>query len=177
MHGLKRNEIGTYVDASHCDDLLTRKSTMGYAVLLNGGLVSWRSKLTPVICTSTTDAEYIAACYAAMETMHLRGLLSALGFPQTGPSQMFEDSEACIALAGDAVFRERTKHIDVRFHYLRERVRNQELQMIKVASMQQLANTFTKPEGLNLFLAHRRYDTHDRRDVMGEKKTKVEKTV
>jgi hypothetical protein len=168
MLGLKRNELGTFVDSSYGDDLINRKSTFGYACFLNGGLVSWRSKLSPVVCTSTTDAEYIAACYAAMETMHLRQLLSSLGYAQNGPSQLFEDNEACIALAGDAVFRERTKHIDIRFHYLRERVRDQQIQLIKVSSLQQLANSFTKAEGANLFLAHRKKYMFDRRLVIGE---------
>ena len=168
MFGLKRHELGTYVDASYGDDLISRKSTMGYFCVLNGGLVSWRSKHTPVVCTSTTDAEYIAACYAAMETMHLRQLLKALGFEQSKPTPLFEDNEACIALAGDSVFRERTKHIDIRFHYLRERVRDRDIQMIKIASAQQLANSLTKAEGAILFQLHRQLYMFDRRAVTGQ---------
>eukprot|EP00961_Rhodomonas_salina_P046564 624832-Rhodomonas_salina.1 len=87
MRGLKLNELGTYVDTSHADDLITRKSTMGYQVWLNRGVISWRTKLTPIVCTSTTDAEYVSACFAAMETIHLQQLMAALGFPQEHPTQ------------------------------------------------------------------------------------------
>eukprot|EP00961_Rhodomonas_salina_P049607 666760-Rhodomonas_salina.1 len=68
---------------------------------------------------------------------------------------MFEDNEACIVLAGDAVHSDCTKHIDICFPYLRERVRDQMLQMIKVSSFQQLADAMTKAVGATIFICLR----------------------
>eukprot|EP00961_Rhodomonas_salina_P158470 2133033-Rhodomonas_salina.1 len=85
---------------------------MGYTVMLNGSVVSCRSMRQPIVALSTAEAEYIAACYAAQEIVALRTLLDSLGFRQQNPTCCYEDNQACILLAGEPVFRERSKHID-----------------------------------------------------------------
>jgi hypothetical protein len=119
--------------------------------MLNGGPIAWKSKLSPIVCTSSTDAEYVAACMASYDIAHLRQIMDCLGFPQTDPTPMYEDNQGCIALSSDPVFRDRTKHIDVRFHFLRERVRDFEVQLIKVTTFQQLADILTKPLAYDAF--------------------------
>eukprot|EP00961_Rhodomonas_salina_P101060 1360195-Rhodomonas_salina.1 len=86
MRGFKTNELWGYVDSSYADDEISRKSTMGYCLYLNGRLVSWKTKLSPVIALSTADAKFIAACFAACEIMFLCQFLAALGFPQEDPT-------------------------------------------------------------------------------------------
>eukprot|EP00961_Rhodomonas_salina_P036366 488841-Rhodomonas_salina.1 len=71
MRGFKPNELWGYVDSLYADDEINSKSTMGYCLYLNGGLVSWKTKLSPVIALSTADAEFIASCFAC-EIMFLR---------------------------------------------------------------------------------------------------------
>jgi hypothetical protein len=150
--GHKRNELYAYVDAAYADDVLTRKSTMGFVLMLNGAAVSWRSKRQPIVALSTAEAEYVAACYAAQEVVALRTLMGRLGFPQTDPTCVYEDNAACILLSGEPVFRERSKHIDVRFHYLRDQVRNKTMQLIACSTHQMVADVLTKPLGYVKFM-------------------------
>eukprot|EP00961_Rhodomonas_salina_P172732 2329229-Rhodomonas_salina.1 len=63
----KKNELYCYVNTAYADDPITRKSTMGYVLMLNGGAISWRSKRQPIVALLTAEAEYVAACYAAQE--------------------------------------------------------------------------------------------------------------
>eukprot|EP00961_Rhodomonas_salina_P133860 1801186-Rhodomonas_salina.1 len=67
MKGFGQHELWGYVDSSYADDEITRKSTYGYVIFLNGGPISWKVKLSPLIALSTADSEFIAACYAACE--------------------------------------------------------------------------------------------------------------
>jgi hypothetical protein len=88
--------------------------------MMAGGAISWQSKLQPTVAQSTTEAEYIAASAAAREGVYLRHLLSDLGFEQQEPTIVYEDNTGAIALAENPVHHSRTKHIDIRFHYIRE---------------------------------------------------------
>eukprot|EP00961_Rhodomonas_salina_P292586 3933059-Rhodomonas_salina.1 len=154
MRGFKPNELWGYVDSLYANDEINCKSTMGYCLYLNGGLVSWKTKLSPVIALSTADAEFIAACFAACEIMFLHQFLAALGFPQTDPTCLYEDNAAAIYLATEPGLSPRTKHIDVRFMYLVERVKARDLQLIKCPGTEMTADLLTKPLGTIKFGTH-----------------------
>jgi hypothetical protein len=87
----------------------------------------------------------MAACNATQEAMHLRVLLRDLGFEQNGPTIIMEDNQGCIALSENPINHRRTKHIDVRYHYTRERVEAGAVKLVYVPTEWQLADLLTKP--------------------------------
>jgi len=134
-----------FCDADHGEDLDTRRSTTAYVVMLAGGAVSWASRLQPTVALSSTEAEYMATCAAVQEMVYLRQLFADLGFEQKEPTIIHQDNQACIALAGNPIYHKRTKHIDIRYHYVRERVENGDVALVHVPSERQLADLLTKP--------------------------------
>ncbi|MCO5588028.1 hypothetical protein L7F22_041982 [Adiantum nelumboides] len=100
-------------------DVDTRKSTSGYVFTLAGGAVSWCSRLQKIVALSTTEAEYISATEASKEAIWLARLCSEFGLPDKAP-MLGCDSQSAICLAKNAMFHARTKHIDVRYHFIRE---------------------------------------------------------
>lgn len=112
--------------------------------MLDSGLVSWNSKLQPTVALSSAEAEYMAVCAAVQEAIHLRQLLKDLGFKQDQATVIFEDNQGCIALSENPVFHKRTKHIDIKYHFVRERVASGEIELRYVATEHQLADLLTK---------------------------------
>jgi hypothetical protein len=130
-----------------------RHSISGYAFRFHGGAVSWSSKWQPLIALSTTKAEYIAATHAAKEAIWLCLLVGEITSPLQFPTPLFCDNNGAIALSKDnTVFHPRTKHIDVRYHYIREKVDNRDITAIRVGTNENIAHIFTKP------LAHPKFD-------------------
>jgi hypothetical protein len=142
-----------YADASYAADMSTRKSTTGWVLMLAGAAVAWKSKLQPVVATSTTEAEYVALCYAALECVALRALLEFLGCPQRQATVFYEDNTAALQLSVNPVAQQATKHIAVRFHKLRELVATRVIDVTYVRTTEQLADILTKALGR---VAHRR---------------------
>ncbi|UYV80361.1 hypothetical protein LAZ67_18002684 [Cordylochernes scorpioides] len=88
---------------------------------MNGGTVSWASQRQPIIALSTTESEYIAACSAAKELIWIRRLLQGIGCDITKETELYIDNQAAIKLVENPVFHKRTKHIDVRYHFIRSK--------------------------------------------------------
>jgi len=97
------------------------------------------------VALSSTEAEYMALTHATKETVWLRALLGELGFHQGDPSTIFEDNQSCIALARNPVHHARTKHIDIRHHYIREKLESGEVTLRYVNTKEMVADAFTKP--------------------------------
>jgi hypothetical protein len=133
-----------YCDADYAGDVDKRRSTTAYAFMLAGGSISWASKLQPTVATSTTEAEYMAAFFAVQEAIYVRRLMRDLGFEQR-MTQIMEDNQGCIFLSENPVFHQRTKHIDVKYHFVRERVESGEVKLVYVTTTDQLADLLTKP--------------------------------
>lgn len=93
---------------------------------------------------STTESEYIAAATAAKEAMWLRTLLSGIGYKCDKPTMMYVDNQSTIRLVRNPEFHKRTKHIDIKYHYIREKVENREIDVAFVPTGRQLADIFTK---------------------------------
>ena len=103
-----------------------------------------RSKLHPSIALSTAEAEYIAATQATKTIKYLRYLLNELNVKQTKPTTIYEDNEACIAMAQNKMVTGRTKHIELKQHYVREQVAEQSIKFHHVSTQLQRADLFTK---------------------------------
>ena len=133
-----------FCDSDFAGDVVERKSTSGYVFRFCGGTISWSSKRQSVVAKSSTEAEYIAMSRAASEAVWLRYLLKDLGFEQTGGTTMFVDNVSAVALAKNPKFHDRTKHIDVQFHYIRECVANDCIKLVYCPSRDNVADVLTK---------------------------------
>lgn len=132
-----------YTDADMAGDLDHRKSTSGYVFTFAGGAVSWQSKLQKCVALSTTEAEYIAATEAGKELLWLVRFLLELGMQQED-AIVFCDSQSAIDLSKNATYHSRTKHIDVRFHWLRDVIENQQMKLKKIHTDKNPSDMLTK---------------------------------
>ena len=112
--------VYAYSDADWAGDLDSRKSTTGYVVYAAGGPIAWQSKLQTTIAVSTMEAEYMAAFGAIQELIWTKGVLGEIGFDYVGPMILHMDSQSAMALARNPTHHKRSKHIDIKYHWLRE---------------------------------------------------------
>ena len=121
-----------------------RKAISGYAFLLDGGAVSWSSKKQEIIALSTTEAEYVASTQAAKEAIWLRSLLGEVFGEFSGPTTLYGDNQSAIALSRDHQYHARTKHIDIRFHFIRWIVAEGKIKLVYCPTEDMVADTLTK---------------------------------
>ncbi|KAM2723556.1 hypothetical protein EV1_026500 [Malus domestica] len=136
-----------YCDANYAGDHDTRRSTTGYVFKLGSGTISWCSKRQPTVSLSTTEAEYRAAAMAAQENAWLVQLMSDLHQPVDYSVPLYCDNQSAIRLAENLVFHARTKHVEVHYHFIREKVLQEEIEMRQVKTNDQVADLFTKSLG------------------------------
>jgi hypothetical protein len=141
--GISSSVIG-YVDLDYASDLDKRRSLTGFVFTLLGCAISWKATLQSTVALSTTEAEYMAAAEAVKEAIWLRGLVSDLGLQQD-ETIVFCDSQSAIHLTKNQMYHERTKHIDVRYHFLREVVTQGDITVKKIAMTENPADMLTKP--------------------------------
>ena len=137
-----------YVDADYLPNYGTaasnRRSTTGWVMFAGGAAVTWRSKRQDRVAASTAEAEWMAAFDAAREVSYLRFLCADFGCPQDGPTILYEDNQACIRISESVCTSQRTKHVDARYHMLRERVLAGELRLVYCNTKHMVADTLTK---------------------------------
>ena len=138
------NLVIGYVDTDYAGDVDDRRSTTGYLFTLLGGPICWKSTLQSIVAMSTTKAKYMAVAEAAKEVLWLKGLVKEFGLNQSG-LQIHCDSQSAIYLAKNQVYHVRTKHIDVRFHKIRELIVTEDIVLEKVHSLENAADMLTKP--------------------------------
>lgn len=141
--GSKLELIG-FSDADYAGDVETRRSTTGYLFCLANGAVSWLSQRQKMVTLSSTESEYVAASTAAKEAMWLRKLLHDIGYPCASETTLYIDNQSAIQLIKNPVYHKRIKHIDVRYHYIREKVENKDLAIEYIPSENQRADILTK---------------------------------
>jgi hypothetical protein len=137
-----------FCDADFAGDIDTRRSTTGYVFMMNGGAISWSSRVQPTVAVSTTEAEYMAAASAVKEALWLRKLAYDLGIP-VDCLKIHSDNQASISLLKNPISSVRTKHIDVIHHFARERVERKEVSFQYISTDKMVADIMTKalPEG------------------------------
>ena len=133
-----------YSDADWAGDLDTRRSTSGYCFKIGNATVSWASKRQATVAKSTAEAEYVALSLASQEALWLRQLMKDVGFGVTGSTVIFEDNNGAIDLSRNAKYHNRTKHIDINHHFIRERVKSKELDVVHCPSKDMIADILTK---------------------------------
>ena len=139
------NHITASADADHAGGR-DRRSVSGWAVMLNGAMVTWSSKRQPVTATSSTESEFCAVSQCALDCVYLKWMLDMMGYKQTRPTRIVEDSAACIYLVKGAGMYNRAKHIDTRIYRVRELSSGDapEVEVYKIAGEFQPADIFTK---------------------------------
>jgi hypothetical protein len=128
-------------DGSMAED---RHAVSGYAFLIDGGAVSWSTKRQEIVSLSTTESEYVAGAHAAKEALWLRSLISQIFDSFSDPTTLFSDNQSAIALAKDHQYHARTKHIDVRFHFIRWVIEDGKIRLIYCPTAEMVADTLTK---------------------------------
>ena len=140
----RSTEIVGYCDADWAGDRVDRRSTTGYCTFIGGNLVTWKSKKQKVVSCSSAEAEYRAMRKLTSELIWIKGLLKDLGIEVTTPITMHCDNQAAIHIASNSVFHERTKHIEVDCHKVRQAVEQKIILPCYTRSEDQLADIFTK---------------------------------
>jgi len=133
-----------YVDSDWGGCQTTRRSTQAYVFLLGDNTISWKSKRQTSVALSSTEAEYMGACFASKEAVWLRRMLQELGVEVAAPIIVYTDNQSSIQLINNPVHHDRTKHIDIQYHFTREQVESKILEFHYVKTEFQVADSLTK---------------------------------
>ena len=143
-----------FVDASHATCQRTRKSVTGMVFMLAGGAVYYKAKLQPTVSTSSTEAELIAAVQAAKIAKYLRSVLTELGYPQEGATELYEDNEAAIKVSNNTRPTARVRHLDIAWFAIQEWRANNEIELKYINTTINVADSQTK---VTPWVLHRRH--------------------
>ncbi|KAL0325747.1 UNVERIFIED_CONTAM: Retrovirus-related Pol polyprotein from transposon RE2 [Sesamum radiatum] len=140
-----------YTDSDWAGSVDDMKSTSGYTFSLGSGIFSWASKKQATVAQSSTEAEYIAAAATSNQAIWLRRILEDIGEKQEEPTTIYCDNKSAIAITKNPVQHSRTKHIDIKYHSLREATTRGEIELKYCSTEEQLADIFTKALPRNKF--------------------------
>ena len=132
-----------FVDSDFIGDRDSRKSTTAFYFTLGGNCISWKSQLQPLVALSSTEAEYVAMTDAIKEAIWIRGILEEINLLQ-GEVIVCSDSQSAIHLCKNPVYHERTKHVDVKYHFVKDQVATGAMKIQKVSTKDNPADMGTK---------------------------------
>jgi histone deacetylase 1/2 len=144
-------DIHTYCDSEWAGNPDDRRSTSGYGVFLGRNLVSWSSKKQFVMSRSSTEAEYRSMALATAELYWIRMFFKELGIGISCTPTLWCDNISAIALASNPVFHARTKHVEIDYHFIREKVCNRDGKVQYISTLDQVADIFTKGQSAQRF--------------------------
>ncbi|KAL0315837.1 UNVERIFIED_CONTAM: Retrovirus-related Pol polyprotein from transposon TNT 1-94 [Sesamum radiatum] len=140
-----------YTDSDWAGSVDDMKSTSGYTFSLGSGIFTWASKKQATVAQSSAEAEYIAAAATSNHAIWLRRILEDMGEKQEEPTTIYCDNKSAIAITKNPVQHSRTKHIDIKYHSLREATTRGEIELKYCSTEEQLADIFTKALPRNKF--------------------------
>ena len=124
---------------------IDRKSTSGCCFNMGSGVISWFSRKQSCVALSTSEAEYVAASSTICEVVWLRKLLSDLFDLQLDATCIYCNNQSCVKLSKNSVFHDKSKHIEIKYHYIRDMVQRGAVKLQYVVTNEQIANVLTKP--------------------------------
>lgn len=131
-----------FCDADYANCTVTRRSVTGYVFVMNGGAITWNTKLQKCVALSTTEAEYLAACAATKELVWIKSLMKEIGFSEN--IKLIIDNQSTIKLIRGANLHKRSKHIDIQYHYVRDKFLENVMDVEYCETKLQAADMFTK---------------------------------
>jgi hypothetical protein len=137
--------LSGYTDSDWVGSVSDRKSTSRCCFSLGSAMISWQSRKQSNIALSTAEAEYIAACSANCEAIWLRKLLTCLFDLEMEATTILCDNQSCIKMTKNLVFHDKSKHIEIRYHYIRDMVQRGAIKLQYVSTDEQVADVLTKP--------------------------------
>jgi hypothetical protein len=140
-------EMKAYCDADFAMCTKTRKSITGWVIFYCGTPIDWSSKRQKLVTASTAEAEYVSFSDVSRNVIVIKQMLKDFNMLQEGPVTVFEDNNGCIAMAKNPEGRNRTKHIEVKYHYGRQCIENGDVEIKRVDTKNQIADGFTKALG------------------------------
>lgn len=143
MYGNEHHDLIGYTDADGASQE-HRHAISGFAFLIDGGAISWASRKQELVTLSTAEAEYVAATHAAKECIWLRKLSIPLFGSHSTPTTLYCDNQAALHLATDDNYHARTKHIDIRFHFIRQTITDGEINIEYCPTQAMTADILTK---------------------------------
>ncbi|GAU29997.1 hypothetical protein TSUD_160820 [Trifolium subterraneum] len=151
----KNQELVGWTDSDYAGDSDDRKSTSGYVFKFGSSAISWSSKKQPIVTLSTTEAEFVVAASCACQAIWLKKVMNQLGQKQEKCTVVYCDNSSSIKLSKNPVMHGRCKHIDVRYYFLRDLVKDGILEMKHCSTIEQLADVMTKALKLETFCKFR----------------------
>ena len=134
-----------YVDSDWVGSALDRKSTSGCCFSMGSGVISWFSRKQSCVALSTNEAEYVAAYSTSYEVVWIRKLLSDLFDLQLDATCIYCNNQSCVKLSENPVFHDKSKHIEIKFHYIKDMVERGAVKLKYVEMEKKIVNGLTKP--------------------------------
>lgn len=144
--GSSHDSLQGYSDSDWASTIEDRRSTTGWVFKYGGGAVSWKSRRQPTVALSSTEGEYMAMADAAKEAVWLKRIAEDLGCDKTALT-LFYDNQGAGAISNNEGMHKRTKHIDVRHHFIQDCIQSNQIKTQYIPTTEMLADVFTKPLG------------------------------
>ena len=148
-------QITTRSDSSFADDVSDRHSSFGFYVTINKNVVTWVAKKTPNVALSSTEAEYVAMAEATRMTSYVSNIIESLDLHTQKPSNVGTDNKGAMDLGNTNATTRRSKHIDVRHHYVQEQQEQGKIKLFDIDGKKNPADIFTKPLAAESFNQYR----------------------